>query len=199
MAFLAINATVSSYHRSVSMTCLGLVVAALISVGLLTGYNSAYIRDIIGHANANPGYLIGFFNILMPIRGNETILAACILAYPILVLVGRRKLLDVAYLAGAVAVSLVLTTQSGAPGRGLPALVAVFVCFAELAHRKEAEIGQARAEHRTAGAGFLFVTCLMLVFVSEPLLVNSFALFESWRKATSTAPMPGLPPRRLGF
>jgi hypothetical protein len=113
--------------------------------------------------------------------------------------VGRRKLFDVAYIIGAVAANLVLTTQSGAPSRGLPALLAVFVCFAELSRRKEAEIGQGHVEYVTPQAGFLFVTCLMLVFVCEPLLVNSFALFESWRKSTSISPLPGLPPRLSGF
>ena len=198
LVFTAANAVTSPYKRRVCAIALALFVIIFAFVTLATTYNSAYFRDIAEQTAIAPQYVSVLSK--LPTRaffGNETVIALTMVSLLLLCLAGRRRVLDVAFTAGAIASALVLTTQSLADQpRNAPLLLAVIACFEELARRAEPHSWGTSTQWWPQHAASLSILGLMFVFLSEPALRHSYVLLVYTTKtllspaAASKSPLP---------
>lgn len=188
IAFAVANAGVSQFNRRVSATALAIVVVALAAVELAWGYNAAYLRDIAYLASLNAQRLFPVGQVLEPALESTTTIAACAIGSIILLLSGRRRVVDTVFLAGAIAVCTLLATQSNAGIAEAPALLAVLVCFGELARREEAtsKVLPSGATWST-GAGYLATLGLLVVVASKLIVVDTVGLLDYWLSTSRDA------------
>ena len=105
-------------------------------------------------------------------------IAACFAAALVLFFSGGLRLIDVAFVLGAVGACLVLAIQSSANLSSMPALTSVIICLGERA-RRSVELRDAGARNLWPGrTAHLSILGLLAVSAAEPLAVNSYALLD---------------------
>jgi len=205
LAFVIANAVVLPYNRRLAINTLGAVAVVLVTVELLTGYNSAYLQDLASSIARKSVALGGFANVRQIIESawkTWSSLTVCSMAFVALWAVGRRRVFDVLFLAGAVVVTTVLAVQTESGAVGVPALIAVIVCFGELARRNVGAVESVPAMNDLRGAaGSLAILGFMAVFASKPILENTFAVYHHYSETASPrhSSTTELPPGLAGF
>jgi hypothetical protein len=203
VAFIIANMVPSSYSRIVSSISLIIVIMAIALTEFLFGFNGEYLANIFVTGERSPLLQYGFWGLLhTSIIAHMWVYVACAGAILATLVVGRRSWLDWAYVLGAIATSIVLLETTGGTHKGLPALIAVFVCCGELARR--AEIGSKNSSTHNGWrnhVGSLACLYLVVMFISEPVSNRIIAWHDHYIKTTRDIikPLPGLPPALSGF
>ena len=199
--FIFANMVISRYNRFISYISIIIIIGAIAFTEVVFEFNGEYFDNIFLVAASNSILRGGYWGLLQTLIAHAWVFGACAGAILATVVAGSRSFLDWAYVLGGFAASIVLLETSGT-GKGLPALIAVFVCCGELARR--AEIGREPSGAYSGWrnhAGSLACLFLLLVFISEPVSNRIIAWHDHYTKTTrgTLEPLPGLPPALSGF
>ena len=195
LGFVIANALTSKWKLRTMAVTLAACVVLIGAIGMLTHYNSAYLADNLAMAQAKGSIFGGVHAWIRTLYAHMWDVVGSLLALIALSLSRRFSVFDSAFVMGTIFVSFALRDLTGGGLLGLPLLVAVFLCCGELARRtvagrRAATTGGVWPEH----AGALAVFGLLLVFVSEPIMGNSLALFTYYLEVRKppAAVLPGL-------
>ena len=134
------------------------------------GFNHRYIENILSVPKDS---LINLFRpraLAYKLLDDAWVYLACVGALLATFVAGRRSIFfDWAYVFGSIVGSVVLLELTGGATRGLPALIAVFVCCGELARREELKKKVAGWRHHIGSLACLF---LALMFVFDPVAMR---------------------------
>ena len=203
VAFITANMVTSSYSRFVSCISIIIIIVAIALTEVAFEFHGEYLANILVTGANNSILRGGFWGLLGKLIAHAWVFVACAGAILVTLAAGRRSFLDWAYVLGAIVASMMLLeTTGGSSGKGLPSLIAVFVCCGELARR--AEIGREVSGTYNGWrnhAGSVACLFLVLMFISEPVSNRVIAWHDHYLKTTRNAlkPLPGLPPALSGF
>lgn len=203
LGFLAASLVVSKYHRDTAALAIALVVLAAAAAEAAFHFHAAYLRNILEFAARAQGGL-GLQWLVSLLIANTPIIAAAFASLAAARAAGRRAGIDILFLLGCIAATIVLRGSIGDNNAGfLVALVAAPLCFGELARRAEAAGGAVGWKGHLASVG-----CLLLAFLFiAPEAENRVLAFSNYavrvagfdRRALDLGALPGAPPTLAGF
>lgn len=199
LAFLFANMFISRYNRTVSIIAVVIVLLVALIIELVTDLHQGYFESIQNIINQRSVYRGGLYQTISSVMRHADILAAALVALVFAAFVGRRRPLDWLFVFSCCAASIVLLNQNG--GRnGLPALIAVFACMAELA-RRAALRQPARMDGKTTinSHGAVAILALMVIFIAQPVGYRLIAWQSHYHKSTSLPAISGAPARLSSF
>jgi hypothetical protein len=202
VAFIVANMFTQRYNRIVSVISFPIIALVMGSIEIIHGYHTAYFNDIFATATGNPIFRDGKWGFLEIFIEHAWIFIACAAALFATLLAGRRCWLDWAFVFSLVSVSVVLLATTGGMGKGMPTLIAIFVCCGELARRAENQReSKVVSSDWRIHAGSLACMLLVMMFVIEPLGNRVVAWHDHYAKTTRgiLKPLPGLPAKLSGF
>lgn len=198
----------TSAHKA-RATAIAMLLCALFAASVelaFPGYHHAYISQLFPPtgfvSQSTPGVnrIIGAL-----LNDGMTDAALCLLAVLAYALVSRSWLVPAAFALGSLLGCVVLTTQTGSGTTGMPALVGVLVCLAELTRRSAARHSAPVASGATGNAAIampLMAMAVVIVAVAQPVTTNALAMlfFHQNADAMSTEQAALAPPAALaGF
>jgi hypothetical protein len=187
LAFVAFNSITSKYKMRLSIISLSLFVLVVAAISVFTQYNAAYFSDIsgviFGAASRNPMFLSQrMINILFE---HLAILLLCLTALTAVYRTGQRSFFDLAFVTGCIYTSIMIFRFSGGTRHGLPALLAVFLIFAELARRTECRTEKGTAlSSWSRNVASISILGMLLAFASEPMANGGRALRHHFNMTT---------------
>jgi hypothetical protein len=173
--FLVATLVVSKYHRAVAVRAIASMVVAAAVVEMLFRFHAAYVENIIEFISSAAGSSLGLGWLLAMLISNAPIIFATFAALGSARAAGRRVALDILFVLGCIAASILIRGSIGDNNTGLlVALIAVPLCLGELARRAEVS-GSVRGWR----AHLASVGCLMLAFI--------FMVTEAGNRVTALA------------
>lgn len=202
LTFLFANMFISRFNRTVSVIAVVIVLLVALIIELATDLHQGYFESIQNIIDQRSVYRGGLYQTISSVMRHADILAAALVALVFAMFSGRRAPLDWLFLFGCCAASIVLLNQNG--GRnGLPALISVFACMAELARR--AALWQPTGANHSAAKdinrqhGAVAILALMLIFITQPVGYRLIAWQSHYHKSTSLPAISGAPERLSSF
>ena len=194
LAFVVINGMTSGSKFKISAAALAAFATLLLVVEFFTGYNTAYLSDILDVVALHPVSRGGFRVYIGRIYDHAWLLTACLMALASLAMRGRHRLSDLCFVSGCVISGMMLLDMSGDQVTGLPGLIVIFLVCGELAYRIENENNRDVASPTWSGHGATFSTMgLLLLFVSGPMIAHTLIMPYQYVKTmhASSAAIPG--------
>jgi len=192
LAAVPLIGLVSAYNRRVALLAVGAVVAVLVTVEVLHGYNSAYLGDIryLSEINADklrPSNLLERpWEIASAVHVSAQLLAACLASYVILLLMGRRCVVDAAFVGLAMVGCLLLTVQTYTAIAEAIGLISVLLTLGELVRRQEVDgsgkLGDLAWRHR---AGSVACFALLLIMLVPVIAGRAYGLYNYRQETTA--------------
>jgi hypothetical protein len=204
LGFLVASLVVSKYHRDVAALAIVLVVLVATTAEATFHFHAAYLRNIIEFMSKAQGGSLGAQQLVSLLIGNIPIIVGAFLALGAARVAGRRAALDILFVLVCIAATIVVRRSTGDNPTGLlVALVAVPLCFGELARRAEAAGGAAGWKGH-----FASTVCLLLAFLfmapeaeNRMLALGNYAarVARLDRRALDLGTLPSAPPALAGF
>jgi hypothetical protein len=204
LGFVAASLVVSKYHRDTAALAIALVVLVATAAEVALHFHAAYLRNIIEFTSRAQGGSLGAQQLESLLIGNTPVIASALAALGAARAAGRRVRLDILFVLGCIAATIALRGSIGDSRIGLlVALVAVPLCFGELARRAEAAGGATGWKGHLASVG-----CLLLAFLfTAPEAENRVLALRSYAarvarldpRALDLGALPGAPSALAGF
>jgi hypothetical protein len=204
LGFLAASLVVSKYHRDSAALAIALVVLVATAAEAAFHFHAAYLRNTVEFIARAEGGSFGAQQLVSLLVGNTPVIAGALAAFGASRAAGRRAGLDILFVLGCIAATIVLRGSIGDNRIGLlVALVAAPLCFGELARRAEAAGGATGWKGHLASAGCLLLAFLFIAPEAENrvLALRSYAarVARLDPRALDLGALPGAPPALAGF